>query len=398
MKFYTTLLACLITCAQAAQAQNNLVIFSPDGDKFYLMLNGEQQNSTPKANIKITGLNDPALKAKIVFEDNTLANIDQTVYFNMDEPNTEYTHQIKIKKGKRVLRQFSFKPIAEVKPQTNQQVIIYGQPETITTTTTTTVVNNPNSNPNPTPAPNPNANVSVNVNTNTTNTTTTTAPSNDNVNINMNVSDPNGNPQNDPNFNMNVNVSGNPDNPSFNMNVNVSDPSGNPSNNSNTNTDGNFNLNMNVSDPNGNPNTDPNMNVNMNVSAPNTNTNYSTTTTTTSTTTTTTNPAPAPAVVANTNGNCVNTMTEATLKKTIDRMKATMHDSDHLSISKNAVKKNCATTAQIKEMAKVIVHEFSRVEFIEEAYKYCSDRENYDDLLDIFTFPSSRDAIYKLME
>jgi hypothetical protein len=91
-------------------------------------------------------------------------------------------------------------------------------------------------------------------------------------------------------------------------------------------------------------------------------------------------------------------MTDDILKRTVDRMKATMHVSDHLTISKNAVKKNCATTAQIKEMAKVIVHEFSRVEFIEEAYKYCSDRENYDDLLDIFTFPASREAIYKLME
>jgi hypothetical protein len=403
MKLYYAFLACCLAASQFAVAQSNLVIFSPDGLKFYLLLNGEQQNQTPKANIKITGLTDPALKAKIIFEDNSMANIDQTVYFNDEEPNTEYAYEIKNKKGKYKLGYFSIKPIAETKPNASQQVIIYGQPETVTTVVTTTTTNT-----NPAPAP-----VVVNTTTNTTNTTVTntnttsnpqtiTKPSNASVNVSVNVSDPNANPNSDPNFNMNINVSdpdANPNSdPNFNMNINVSDPNANP------NSDPNFNMNINISDPNANNNANPNGNVNMNVNVngnpsttntninTNTNSSYSTTTTTTSTTTTTTPVVAAPAA----KNNCAVSMSSDQCAKAAAKVKGIAFDSDQLKAAKTAVEKNCATAAQIKQIAKEMKYEDSKRDFLKYAYNYCTDQANYDEILDVLKHSSDREAVEKI--
>jgi hypothetical protein len=384
MKLYYAFLACCLAASQFAVAQSNLVIFSPDGLKFYLLLNGEQQNQTPKANIKITGLTDPALKAKIIFEDNSMANIDQTVYFNDEEPNTEYAYEIKNKKGKYKLGYFSIKPIAETKPNASQQVIIYGQPETVTTVVTTTTTNT-----NPAPAP-----VVVNTTTNTTNTTVTntnttsnpqtiTKPSNASVNVSVNVSDPNANPNSDPNFNMNINVSdpnANPNSdPNFNMNINISDPNAN----NNANPNGNVNMNVNV---NGNPST-TNTNINTN-----TNSSYSTTTTTTSTTTTTTPVVAAPAA----KNNCAVSMSSDQCAKAAAKVKGIAFDSDQLKAAKTAVEKNCATAAQIKQIAKEMKYEDSKRDFLKYAYNYCTDQANYDEILDVLKHSSDREAVEKI--
>ena len=60
----------LYQCLSLPFAQNqrtgNLTIFSEDGDKFYLVLNGEKQNDIPQSNIRIEELPQPYYSARII--------------------------------------------------------------------------------------------------------------------------------------------------------------------------------------------------------------------------------------------------------------------------------------------------------------------------------------------
>jgi len=141
------LLIVLVLCGGKlfAQPTSNLIVFAEQGEKFFLILNGVRQNADPQTNVKVTGLNAPNYKAKIIFENNNLPDLDQTVYL-MDGGNPmvgEYTYNIKTNsKGKYVMRGVSAVPIAQaLPPAPGQTVIVFGAPPVAvvqTTTTTTT--------------------------------------------------------------------------------------------------------------------------------------------------------------------------------------------------------------------------------------------------------------------
>ncbi|HZG01215.1 MAG TPA: DUF4476 domain-containing protein [Chitinophagales bacterium] len=142
----------LVLCAGnlSAQPTSNLIVFAEQGEKFWLILNGIKQNTDAQTNVKVTGLNAPNYKAKIIFEDNNLPDLDENVYLmNGGEPMWgEYTYSIKTNnKGKYVMRGVSAVPIAQaLPPAPGQTVIVYGAvPASVsgvvvqqTTTTTTT--------------------------------------------------------------------------------------------------------------------------------------------------------------------------------------------------------------------------------------------------------------------
>lgn len=52
-----------------------MTIFSEDGDKFTLILNGEIINDTPQSNLRVECLNQPYYSAKIKFENATLIDV-----------------------------------------------------------------------------------------------------------------------------------------------------------------------------------------------------------------------------------------------------------------------------------------------------------------------------------
>ena len=72
-KIYTLLAFALVSITSIAQNTSNLIVFSEDGLKFYLILNGIRQNEVPLTNVKVTGLNQPYYSAKIIFEDAKVA-------------------------------------------------------------------------------------------------------------------------------------------------------------------------------------------------------------------------------------------------------------------------------------------------------------------------------------
>ncbi len=188
MKKFLLILSVLCITKVMAQPTSNLIVFAEQGEKFWLILNGVKQNVDPQTNVKVTGLNAPNYKAKIIFENNNLPDLDENVYL-MDGGNPmigEYTYNIKTNnKGKYVMRGVSAVPIAQaLPPAVGQTVIVFGAPpvalvQQTTTTTTTTGTSGDNVNVGMNVG---GVNAGVNVNTNmgsgtyteTTHTTTTT--------------------------------------------------------------------------------------------------------------------------------------------------------------------------------------------------------------------------------
>jgi hypothetical protein len=147
--------------AMGQQPIANLTIFSDNGDKFFLYLNGEQQNNVAQTNLRVEDLPQAYYSAKIVFEDNVTPEIEKNHLGLTDADGVmqDVTYKIKRDKnnGKMSLKFFSMVPVQQnYSPPANVYVQHYGAPiqvitaapsttgttVTQTTTTTTGVVNN----------------------------------------------------------------------------------------------------------------------------------------------------------------------------------------------------------------------------------------------------------------
>lgn len=118
MKKIYIFLACLFPLVSFGQMQmgGNLTVFSEDGDKFYLVLNGEKQNDEPQTNIKIEDLPQPYYSAKIIFEDKSLASISKSAIMIADADGhmMDVTYKIKKDKAKKVkLSYYSMIPVPQ---------------------------------------------------------------------------------------------------------------------------------------------------------------------------------------------------------------------------------------------------------------------------------------------
>jgi hypothetical protein len=162
------------------QATGNLTIFSEDGDKFYLILNGEKQNDVPQTNIRIEELPQPYYSARILFADSTMAPLSKNSLMITDADGTmmDVTYKIRKDKSKKAkLNYFSAIPVQqEYMPPAGMYVRRFGQPSPVSQTTTTTTTGTIGATIN---APGINMNISINdpVESHTTTTTTTTSSS-----------------------------------------------------------------------------------------------------------------------------------------------------------------------------------------------------------------------------
>lgn len=141
-----------------ASAQNgNLVIFSDEGTKFFLVVNGLRINDQALSNVRLTDLNYDYVKAKIVFENDLIPDIDKNTLMLQRGYEVSYVVK-KNKKGETVCNWYSSVELAQAPVNNaNQQTIVYssvppndgvvirtGIAGTTTTTTTTTTSGNPN--------------------------------------------------------------------------------------------------------------------------------------------------------------------------------------------------------------------------------------------------------------
>ncbi len=136
----------------AQQQIGHLTIFSEDGDKFFVMLNGEKQNTVAQSNLRIEDLPQPYYSAKIMFEDASIAPIEKKnlQLTDLNGVMMDVTYRIKKDKaGKVKLQPYSS---IEVKPDfvapSGTTVYHYGNPsnEGAVSTTTTTTRNTSNAN------------------------------------------------------------------------------------------------------------------------------------------------------------------------------------------------------------------------------------------------------------
>lgn len=87
----------LLTLVSLAQ-KSNMIFFAPNEEKFYLVVNGIQQNGQPVSNVKVTEMSAPVTyNIKIKFEDEKLGFINDKVTL---EPGTEKSWSIQAKKKK----------------------------------------------------------------------------------------------------------------------------------------------------------------------------------------------------------------------------------------------------------------------------------------------------------
>jgi hypothetical protein len=119
---------------------NNAILFTENGEKFQVVLNGILQNAKPETNVKMIQLPANSYKCRIIFADAKLGFVDMNMYF--PEMGYEATWNIKQnKKGEYVTRGVSAIPIAQAPPSSpSQQEVIYTTIAPVSSSVTTTTV------------------------------------------------------------------------------------------------------------------------------------------------------------------------------------------------------------------------------------------------------------------
>lgn len=148
-KIISTLLISFVLIQSANSQNNNLVVYSQDGYKFSLILNGVLQNEKPGTNVKITGLNAQNYQAKVIFE-NKMPDLNGNVYLmwgGNQTSNTEYSYSIAEVRGKMKLKMNSTEPTpiqVNVASEPQQTTVVYEKvaPEVNVENTTTTLETN----------------------------------------------------------------------------------------------------------------------------------------------------------------------------------------------------------------------------------------------------------------
>lgn len=169
-------------------AQGCITIFSEDGDRFFLVLNGVKQNAAAQTNVRVDMLPNEYYSARILFEDKSKPEISKNI--PVKDPATsdwaDVTYKIKrTKDGELKLRYFSATPVpVAYNPPADMYFVHYGQAAPVGNATSVTQ---------------------------TTYTTTTSNPTGASVNVNGGG------------LSMNVNVGDGVNGGGLNMNVNVND-------------------------------------------------------------------------------------------------------------------------------------------------------------------------------
>ena len=380
MKRFFASFTFLVLASMGLFAQNNLVVFSENGGAFYLFLNNIQQNTVPQTNIKVINLPPTAYQARIVFQDNSLANITRNLFFPDDEV-LEATYVIRPRRnGSLDLRPFAQNPVNN-QGAPGQFVVQFGvtpppaapvQP--VQPTQPQHIVHEHHHNPGPQLPPNThvrtqvhgtpqdNVDVDIRVDGGGIRMTVQEGPNQDQIDFQMRVGVPGG-IQPDV-FNMDVRVQGDPNN-----NPNWSDQddwNNQPQQNPNQ---WNNNPNQNNHNWNNQPNNQP-QNNNWNNQPQNNN--------------------------WNNNPPCF-AMSQVDYQRALKRIQDQSFDSERLTSAKRLLERNCLSTQQIRQIAQTITFESSRLDFVKSAYPACSDPDNFLDLTDLFTFSASKTELDKLV-
>ena len=363
MKHFLLFTILLVGSMSFAQGQGDLTIYSNTGDKFYVILNGIRQNDKPETNVKVTGLENPWYSCKIISASNNF-EIEKNVPIKSD---TLMTYRIIGKKGKYKLKFYTETAMGTSTAQTGQSVIAYHATDAPVVNQTVTT-NTGNTNTGTTTQVNTNTGTgNVNVNESSTTTTTTVVTSST---------------TNDLGNGSGTNVT-NGTGETINMNINI----GETGVNANVNINENGGTNMSTS-------------TNMNTTGNGTTTYYEETTTTTTTTSngniTQGNIYQDDDMVVTmepVDNNCFTSDTET--DQLVKQLEGESFSDDQLRIANLAAKNKCFNATQIKKIAGVFDHSDDKLSFAKTAYDRCSDKSNYYQVMEVFTFSSDKEELEK---
>jgi len=134
----------------------NLVIFSDEGSRFFVVVNGLRVNDQAQTNVRVTGLNADYVNCKIVFENELTPDIEKKTLMLVRGEEVTYVVK-KNKKAETVCNYYSQVPLNQAPVNSsNQQTVVYSNVPyndgvvirtgngtvSSTTTTTTTTGNN----------------------------------------------------------------------------------------------------------------------------------------------------------------------------------------------------------------------------------------------------------------
>lgn len=363
-------------CSQSA----TLTVFSQDGEKFWVIMNGIKQNSTPMTNVKVTGLSSPNYRLKIIFEDENITSIDKNVMTrDVDNVLCDQSYVVKKdKKGRFQMRLNSFEPVKTIATtvEPNQIAVPFTTEEPKGETPTQANTNNER---NPTQVQQ------------TTVTTTQTNQTNA-VGMNVNVKDE----ETGEGVNMNMNVSEN------GIGMNIKDPETGEGINMNMNVS-ETGIDMKIKDPVSGEGVNVNMNVDMKDNTGNTQTTYSQTTTTTTTTSYGHNqrepnqrePKREAYKLPGYNGptGCEYPMSSSDFNDAKSTITSKTFEDSKMTIAKQITSSNCLLTSQVKDIMLLFSFEDTKLEFAKYAYNYTFDIGNYYKVNDAFTFEMTIDEL-----
>jgi hypothetical protein len=360
------LLLSLFTFSQS----NTLVVFSEDPTPFYVVLDGVKKNQAAETRVTIPGIEQTNSSVKIFFEDESLAPVSKTIWWDEEHRNDEVTFRlVPTKKGYK-LRFFSTKlrtpnPVSSnTPPPSNATQTIPQQNVQSTTTTTVTETTSVNAVSD--------SNIedgSVNMNINMNDATSTDTGS-DNMNMSMNI-----------NMNDQMDSSTESDNVSMSMNINLNDGFSDASNDANST----MNVNMNVNDNSGTMNTE-----NTSSDFNNTNTAVNETVTTTTVTTTTINETPVESSLPVSSG-CNNPVQD--MSRIMGALDEESFDDGKMMVAKQATSKSCMTVDQIKQIMEEFSFSKNRVEFAKYGYDRCYNPDDYYQVNSSFDFSSEKEEL-----
>src|SRR5262245_31047458 len=99
----------LFTASASAQIAHDLTIFSEDGLKFTLLLNGEAVNDAPQSSVTVNDTNNDYVRMVVKFESDSIPPVEKK-FLQIAEPGTgpkgpvSTVYAIKEKKGEYVVR------------------------------------------------------------------------------------------------------------------------------------------------------------------------------------------------------------------------------------------------------------------------------------------------------
>jgi len=355
-------LICVVAIKSLVAQSSQITIFHQDGERFWVIIDGVKQNAQPQASVFLSDVKPEFLRVKIIFENEKIADINQSLQTrDVDENYTHTKYIIKLAKKKTVMRFHSYEVL-----KTDLE-ITRAQPE-----------------PNKIGVPEPVVAVPVIVEPQSTTTTTTTIttqavetkPTSETIGVGIQVTDP---------------ITGQP----VGMDVNIKIP---------TSETGEFDMSTTTKTPEGNFNSS---------------TQVTTTQTTVTTTQTVKEPQTQTAIVAKPverqpavnvvvpaekpsayempgyNGKigCPWPMVEQDFASAKQSISSKSFEDSKLTIAKQIISNNCLLCSQIKEIMGLFTFEDSKLEFAKYAYGYVYDLNNYYKLNDAFTFESSIDEL-----